>query len=217
MFAQNYRKKNQPHQLTTTHHQVPPHSAKSCELRTHFARNAFDFNGSPFPPFSVYDDDQPPNSAISISGLSTATPPAVVGHRFFGPDFDIGQLKGTFWSMSIHQPSASSCDSRLFFADLSTNDNDRSPRTPRTPLQPSSGIGTGCSVSGGGGGGGGNSSASTRANCNSDVAAEKGHRKTLEQRRQLVMELFNNCGMFPSSKDTNEFQVRFKLHLCPPN
>lgn len=99
--------------------------------------------------------------------------------------------------------------------DLNTNDADRSPRTPRTPLQPSSGIGTGCSVSGGGGGGGGggtsggNSSASARANCNPDVAAEKGHRKTLEQRRQLVMELFSNCGMFPSSKDTNEFQVRF--------
>lgn len=44
--------------------------------------------------FLVYDDDQPPNSAISISGLSTATPPAVVGHRFFGPDFNIDQLKG---------------------------------------------------------------------------------------------------------------------------
>lgn len=101
----------------------------------------------------------------------------------------------------------------LFFIDLNTNDTDRSPRTPRTPLQPSSGIGTGCSVSGGGGGGG-NSSASTRANCNSDVAAEKGHRKTLEQRRQLVMELFNTCGMFPSSKDTNEFQVCIENTLC---
>lgn len=39
------------------------------------------------------------------------------------------------------------------------------------------------------------------------MAAEKGHRKTLEQRRQLVMELFNTAGMFPSSKDTTEFQV----------
>lgn len=149
-------------------------------------------------PFTVYDDDQPPNSALSISGLSTATPPAVVGHRFFGPDFNIDQLKGV---LSIHQSVANyslSCS----FTDLNTNDTDRSPRTPRTPLQqPSSGIGTGCSVSGG------TSSASTRTNCNSDVAAEKGHRKTLEQRRQLVMELFNNCGMFPSSKDTNEFQV----------
>lgn len=39
-------------------------------------------------------------------------------------------------------------------------------------------------------------------------ATEKCHRKTLEQRRALVMDLFNQCGMFPTSKDTNEFQVR---------
>lgn len=38
-------------------------------------------------------------------------------------------------------------------------------------------------------------------------ATEKCHRKTLEQRRALVMDLFNQCGMFPTSKDTNEFQV----------
>lgn len=40
--------------------------------------------------FSVYEDEQQPNSAIS-----TATPPAVVGNRFFGPDFNIEQVKGT--------------------------------------------------------------------------------------------------------------------------
>lgn len=44
---------------------------------------------------AVYDDELPPNSAMSMSGLSTATPPAVVGHRFFGPDFNIDQMKGT--------------------------------------------------------------------------------------------------------------------------
>lgn len=38
---------------------------------------------------SVYEEDQPPNSAIS-----TATPPMVVGNRFFGPDFNIEQVKG---------------------------------------------------------------------------------------------------------------------------
>lgn len=38
-------------------------------------------------------------------------------------------------------------------------------------------------------------------------ASEKGHRKVLEQRRTLVMELFHTCGMFPNSKDTTEFQV----------
>lgn len=40
----------------------------------------------------VYEDDQPPNSAIS-----TATPPAVVGNRFFGPDFNIEQVKGMYF------------------------------------------------------------------------------------------------------------------------
>lgn len=70
---------------------------------------------------------------------------------------------------------------------MDTNEADRS---PRTPLQ------SGCST------------ANSASRSNQDVAAEKGHRKILEQRRQLVMELFNNCGMFPSSKDTTEFQVR---------
>lgn len=72
------------------------------------------------------------------------------------------------------------------------NEADRSPRTPRTPLQS------------------GSSTANAVVRANQDVAAEKGHRKVLEQRRQLVMELFNNCGMFPSSKDTTEFQVKIR-------
>lgn len=70
----------------------------------------------------------------------------------------------------------------LSFLDLNTNETERSPRTPRTPLQ-------------------------SAKQATQDTAAEKGHRKTLEQRRQLVMELFNSFGMFPSSKDTTEFQV----------
>lgn len=37
---------------------------------------------------------------------------------------------------------------------------------------------------------------------------EKGHRKILEQRRTLVMELFNQCGYFPLASDTAAFQVR---------
>lgn len=70
------------------------------------------------------------------------------------------------------------------------NDVDRSPHTPRTPLQSVTSISTPVSRNG------------------PDGPAEKGHRKTLEQRRQLVMELFSTSGMFPSSKDTNDFQVR---------
>ncbi|XP_031636190.1 putative transcription factor capicua isoform X2 [Contarinia nasturtii] len=117
---------------TQPQHQ-PPHSAKSF----------------------YEEEQQQPNSAIS-----TATPPAVVGNRFFGPDFNIEQVK-----------------------DLNTNE-DRSPRTP---------IG---------------SANNPAPRSSQDSAAEKGHRKTLEQRRQLVMELFNTSGMFPSSKDTTEFQIK---------
>lgn len=73
--------------------------------------------------------------------------------------------------------------------DLNTNETDRSPRTPRTPLQS---IG---------------SANNPTSRSSQDVAAEKGHRKILEQRRQLVMDLFEKSGMFPSSKDTTEFQV----------
>lgn len=89
VFSQSYRKKNQP-QL-----QQPPHSAKSCkssELETTvmpFILNDFNLHR---PLFIDYEEEQPPNSAIS--GLSTATPPLVVGNRFFGPDFSIEQVKG---------------------------------------------------------------------------------------------------------------------------
>lgn len=60
--------------------------------------------------------------------------------------------------------------------------SDRSPRTPKTPSQ------------------------RTVAN----DANEKGHRKILEQRRQLVMQLFQEHGMFPSTQATNSFQVTYK-------
>lgn len=56
---------------------------------------------------------------------------------------------------------------------------DKSPRTPKTPSQRSA------------------------------DAMEKGHRKVLEQRRQLVMQLFKEQGMFPTSQATNNFQVYF--------
>lgn len=70
---------------------------------------------------------------------------------------------------------------------MNTNETDRSPRTPLQSI---------------------GSATNPTPRTSQDVAAEKGHRKTLEQRRQLVMELFNTAGMFPSTKDTTEFQVR---------
>lgn len=147
---------------------------------------------------SDYDDDQPPNSAISTS---TATPPSVIGHRFFGPDFNIDQLRGASNGSQLpHTTFVRTCytENPLIFAaatEVNVNE-DRSPRTPRTPLQQ----GTATNMN--------TNSAGRNSNNGQDVTAEKGHRKTLEQRRQLVMELFTSSGMFPSSKDTNDFQVR---------
>jgi len=46
---------------------------------------------------------------------------------------------------------------------------------------------------------------------NDSSAAEKGHRKMLEQRRQLVMTLFQEQGMFPSTQATSIFQVKHNL------
>lgn len=58
----------------------------------------------------------------------------------------------------------------------------RSPRTPKTPMS---------------------------ARSTSD-GAEKGHRKILEQRRQLVLQLFEEQGMFPTTQATNAFQVSLR-------
>lgn len=48
----------------------------------------------------------------------------------------------------------------------------------------------------------------TPSSRNDSSAAEKGHRKMLEQRRQLVMTLFQEQGMFPSTQATSVFQVK---------
>lgn len=62
----------------------------------------------------------------------------------------------------------------------SSDQTGRSPRTPKTPLQ------------------------SARSD-----ASEKGHRKVLETRRNLVMKLFAEYGNFPSAQATIAFQVCF--------
>lgn len=41
--------------------------------------------------------------------------------------------------------------------------------------------------------------------------AEKGHRKVLEQRRKLVMQLFNDHGLFPTTVATSAFQVKSQM------
>lgn len=62
--------------------------------------------------------------------------------------------------------------------EMAADSADRSPRTPKTP---------------------------SARSVNS--AEEKGHRKILEHRRNLVMQLFQEHGMFPSSQATNNFQL----------
>lgn len=57
----------------------------------------------------------------------------------------------------------------------------RSPRTPKTPASLNRGL---------------------------DCGMEKGHRKVLEQRRQLVVQLFEeNNTLFPTTQATSSFQV----------
>ncbi|XP_055378057.1 probable serine/threonine-protein kinase DDB_G0282963 [Condylostylus longicornis] len=95
------------------------------------------------------------------SDIDSAIP--MSAQRFFGPDFNIDQLRA----------------SELMESDQTG----RSPRTPQTPLTNQSG----------------------RQDAN-----EKGHRKLLEQRRQLVLQLLKEHGMFPSQQATHAFQAQHK-------
>lgn len=110
----------------------------------------------------IQGEDEP----LSAGALptSTASSTYVGGTRFFGPDFNIEQLRG----------------------DMEAENTGRSPRTPQTPLQ----------------------------SARSQDANEKGHRKILEQRRQLVMQLFSEHGMFPSAPATVKFQAEHS-HIFP--
>lgn len=116
-------------------------------------------------------------SAMSTASLPVGSSGYVVGHRFFGPDFNIDQIRGRLIGKSKFILSLIELINLLTFflvasSDTNTEHSDRSPRTPKT-----------------------------------QEASEKGHRKILELRRTLVTGLFNRCGMFPSAKDTTEFQV----------
>lgn len=130
------------------------------------------------------DDQQPPTSsggglrsAMSTASLPVGSAGYVVGHRFFGPDFNIDQMRGMqpYWRSTLSAHFSNVVDPAVAeTTNTVPSAADRSPRTPKT-----------------------------------HEASEKGHRKMLEQRRQLVLELFQSCGVFPGSKDTTEFQVIF--------
>lgn len=166
VFTQNYRKKPQP---LPKPGEFSERSKLSLELKS-FA-------------LAPTDDEQ-----SDLSAMSSATPSAeqfLMGNRFFGPNFNIDQLRCEFGLTSSSNrelelfPSHSDCVNAVLAAE---DNSDRSPRTPKTPSQ---------------------RTATADAN-------EKGHRKILEQRRQLVMQLFQEHGMFPSTQATNSFQVSLR-------
>jgi capicua transcriptional repressor len=83
-------------------------------------------------------------------------------------------------------------------AELNSDTSDRSPRTPKTPsssqpqqLQQQQ-----------------QQQQQPLRSAQPVDAADKGHRKLLEQRRQLVLMLFNKEGKFPTAQATNSFQVK---------
>lgn len=81
--------------------------------------------------------------------------------------------------------------------DLGNETETNSPRTPKTPS----------GGAGGGGGGGTGAGAGSSVN-NSRNDNERGSRKVLEHRRNLVMILFKENGYFPSTQATSIFQAK---------
>lgn len=131
---------------------------------------------------------------------TSATPQsgAVVGHKFFGPDFSLDAFKG----IKHPSPLLTSNNWITFFvlylfshfflalrhsvAEGNEGDVCLSPGTPKTPA-------TG------------------------KESAEKNFsslRRILDQRRQLVIQLFQEHGFFPSTQATSLFQVRTQFS-CP--
>lgn len=123
---------------------------------------------------------------------TSATPQsgAVVGHKFFGPDFSLDAFKGNAYSSVPRPPTPRIwitflhvvvfvCILRLSLAEGNEGDVCLSPGTPKTPA-------TG------------------------KESAEKNFsslRRILDQRRQLVIQLFQEHGSFPSTQATSLFQV----------
>lgn len=164
VFTQSYRKKPQPLPK-------PGEFFRSFLFRFYFHVRSFPF-------IAPTDDEQSDLSAMSSATPSTGS--YLMGTRFFGPDFNIDQLRCKLDKHLKNSLSYVINHLDCVNAVLAAEDNcDRSPRTPKTPSQ---------------------RAATADAN-------EKGHRKILEQRRQLVMQLFQEHGMFPSTQATNTFQV----------
>lgn len=150
----------------------------------------------------------------SNSNESSPAPVKLTGSTFFGPDFNIEAFKSkdskpsnvcSCFTIVQIQVFINKCaylaDNPTKFAEegtipISPLIPDRTPstmpgssaalaalRSPRTPKTPS-------------------------ANRNlNEPGMEKGHRRVLEQRRQLVVQLFEENGLFPTTQATSTFQV----------
>lgn len=131
---------------------------------------------------TLTEDDQHNNlhsdgSAPPLSSTATPSSSYVIGNRFFGPDFNMEQYKEMTAEMGRGVGGGGGGGGGAG-AGAAGGGDERSPRTPKTPSQRSV-----------------------------NSAEEKGHRKILEQRRNLVVQLFNEHGMFPSTHATNSFQL----------
>ncbi|CAL8111280.1 unnamed protein product [Orchesella dallaii] len=108
-------------------------------------------------------------------------PVRLTGNTFFGPDFNVEAFKNDNPLIKSNDeggvPSSPVID-RTPGSSLGLAAL-RSPRTPKTP--------------------------STSRSLN-EPGMEKGHRRILEQRRQLVVQLFNENGLFPTTQATSAFQ-----------
>lgn len=153
-------------------------------------------------------------SAMSTASLPVGSAGYVIGHRFFGPDFNIEQVRGNCYSAA----QCNVIDGLTLTIPSTAEPHDSTPatghpphtgRSPRTPQTHDTVTGTGSTTAGAPPTGTGTAGATgTGTGTGTGGGGEKGHRKVLEQRRTLVMELFQKCGMFPASKDTTEFQMR---------
>ncbi|ODM91783.1 Protein capicua [Orchesella cincta] len=108
-------------------------------------------------------------------------PVRLTGNTFFGPDFNIEAFKTDNPLLKSNDDGTvpiSPVIDRTPGSSLGLAGL-RSPRTPKTP--------------------------STSRSLN-EPGMEKGHRRILEQRRQLVVQLFNENGLFPTTQATSAFQ-----------
>lgn len=108
----------------------------------------------------------------------------VVRNRFFGPDFNVNHFKGKWRKMHLLMLFFALCFFHFQIDDDSDKSHSWSPVTPNSADD-------------------------------KDMLSEKVQNKKksqmINQRKSLIMELFQKCGFFPSSKDIDGFLVKLIL------